>query len=233
MKKPSIESFKRFIKGFIPSKYALTLFSIFFSMGFLLAFHDPVMVGSNINGGFLLGDIQAQFDPPQTSSLSYLVNQFIFFLGVPAAKIFLSNVFFAVICIFSGILIVPIILLDFFSYMGSITYLLILKVGLLKAFLILLGSFHLYLEFLATILVIDASLKFYGSIFHSIRQRSFAVFKKEISNKFIPLFLRIILLLALAAFLEVFWSTWWVYIMTHTYISWADFYVGVYSCLVK
>lgn len=233
MKKLSNESLRRFIKGFTPSKYPLALFIIFFSMGFLWAFTDPNMFWSNINGGFILRDIKAQISAPQSCSLTYLTHQFIFFLGEPAARIFLNNLLFAVICIFSGVLVVPIVLLDFFSYMGSVTYLVVFKVGILKAVLILFGFFHFYLELLAAILVIDASLKIYASIFHSIRSRSFYIFKKEISDNFIPIFLRIIFLLALVAVLEVFWSTWWIYIMTHLYVSWTDFYVGVYSCLVK
>ena len=94
------------------------------------------------------------------------------------------------------------------------------------------GCFHIYFEFLAGALVIEAFLRLYGSIVSSVRNRSFTSFKQDLKKKFIPLLLRIILLLALGAILEVFWSTWWVYILTNHYVSWVDFYFGVNSALV-
>jgi len=99
--------------------------------------------------------------------------------------------------------------------------------------LILLGSFHLYFEILSAFLAIEAFIKFYGSFINAIRTRNPSEFKEKIRSEFIPLILRIIVLLAIAALLEVFWSTWWVYIITNHYVSWHDFHVGVYSVLVK
>jgi hypothetical protein len=85
---------------------------------------------------------------------------------------------------------------------------------------------------LAGALIIEAFLSFYGSILNSLRNRSATPFKLGLKNKFIPLLLRIIFLLAVGAILEVFWSTWWVYILTDHYVSWYDFYFGVYSAIV-
>jgi len=98
--------------------------------------------------------------------------------------------------------------------------------------LVLIGSFHIYFEFLAALLAIDAFFKFYISFISSIRQHDITVFKENVLKEFLPIFLRIILLLAFAAILEVFWSTWWVYILTDHYISWYEFYFGAYSVLL-
>ena len=107
-----------------------------------------------------------------------------------------------------------------------------MKYGFFKAILIFLGSFHLLLEILAALLSIDAFLKFYGSFANAVLKHDTAAFKKSIKNEFLPLILKIIIVLAIAAVLEVFWSTWWVYILTNHYVSWYDFYFGVRSVFV-
>jgi hypothetical protein len=222
---------KPFLKGFKPSKYSSILFIIFFIGGFLFAFLDPAKAQATFYGGFLLNDLTAQIIPPSEISIHYLLNQFVYFLGGTSWALFFNNVMVSLECIFSGFLIIPIILINLFGFVGSVSYLLILKMGFTKGIILFLGSFHLIFECWAAILVIDAFISFYGTVINSMRQRSIKRLKNGIFADFIPLILRIIILLFVAAVLEVFWSTWWVYILTHPYISWIDFYVGVYSCV--
>jgi|GEM_PF-450794 len=220
------------LQGFLPSKYSFLAFILFFTFGLVFSILKPQYAASSFYYGFFLGNIEAKIQLPEIFSLNYFLNQFIYYLGNVSFKIFLNNVTIAFLCIFTGIAIVPIILIDLFAFSGSLTGVLIGKFGILKAVLILLGSFHLYFEILAALLVIDAFLKFYGSFVNAIRSRSTHKFKKDILNDFLPLILKIIIVLAVAALLEVFWSTWWVYILTNHYISWHDFYFGAYSVLV-
>jgi uncharacterized membrane protein SpoIIM required for sporulation len=137
------------------------------------------------------------------------------------------------LCIFSGIAILPVILIGLFMKMGTTTFFIIEKLGFTTGILVLLGSFHLYFEFLAAILAIDAFFKFYIPVYKAIREKDINIFKKSIINEFLPLLFAIIILLFIAAILEVFWSTWWVYILTNPYISWYDFYFGAYSVLLR
>jgi hypothetical protein len=231
--KPNKKWIKWFLRGFMPSKYVLVTFLIFYFTGFVFAYLSPHLAQSIFNGGFLLGELDAKIQIPQTITLDYLENQFIHYLGAVSWGLFVNNMRASFLCIFSGIAIVPVVLISLFSSMGAVTYLLILKVGIFKAFLIIFGSFHLYFEVLAAMLVIDAFLKFYGSFLISIREGSTRRFKNEVINGVLPILLSITILLAVAAVLEVFWSTWWVYILTHSYVSWHEFYLGLYSCIVR
>lgn len=231
--KPNKKWIKRVLHGFVPSRYVLLVFLTFYFTGFIFAYIAPHLAQSTFNGGFFLGEMDAKIQIPQTLTFAYLENQFINYLGAISWGLFVNNMRTSFLCIFSGIAIVPVVLISLFSSLGAITYLLILKVGVFKAFLIMFGSFHLYFEVLAAILVIDAFLKFYGSFLISLRQRSAQRFKNEIINGVLPILVSITVLLAIAAVLEVFWSTWWVYILTHSYVSWHDFYLGLYSCLVR
>ncbi len=179
-----------------------------------------------------MGTMEVGLQVPDSISIKYFIDQFVKYLGAVSFGIFLNNVVTSFICIFTGIAIIPSILIGLFSSIGAVTFFLMVKVGILKAVLILFGSFHLYLEFLAALLSIDAFLKFYGSFITAVRMKSPQKFKNDIIKDFIPLILKIIVLLAFAAVLEVFWSTWWVYILNHPYVSWYDFYFGVYSATV-
>ncbi|AXV37686.1 MAG: hypothetical protein CIT01_05480 [Methanobacterium sp. BRmetb2] len=225
-------TFLKFFKGFIPSKRVLLAGIVFYIAGFLLAVLDPETAQLIFKGGFLWGNLEVKFQPPSKLTLNYLTEQFINYLGFKSFNIFLNNLLLIILAIFSGFALIPVVLIGLFSFTGSITYLLFLKLGVLKTFLVLLGSFHLYLELLAGILAIDAFILFYGSFIKSIREKSASNFKIAIKEKFIPLFLKITILLFFAAVLEVFWSTWWVYIITQQYISWLDFYLGVYSAWI-
>ncbi len=141
---------------------------------------------------------------PDIISLNYLSNHFIHYLGQYSFDIFLNNVLLNVLCVFTGIALIPIILRGLFAFSGSLTGMLVMKFGIFKAILILLGSFHLPLEILAALLSIDAFLKFYGSFVSAILKRDTAKFKMSIKNEFLPLILKIIVILAIAALLEVF-----------------------------
>lgn len=230
--KSRFRRFKQFFRGFLPSKYSLALFIGFFIGGVLFAALDPGEAQATFYGGFLLYDLEAQFATPATLTLDYLVNQLLCFLGVTSWNIFFNNLVVSMVCLFSGFMIIPIILVNLFGFLGSVSYLLVLNFGIFKASIRLLGSFHLIFELLAAMLVIDAFFSFYGTIISSIRQKSISRFKEGTLNEFLPMILRIVLLLILAALLEVFWSTWWIYVLNHPYISWTDFYTGVYSCVV-
>jgi uncharacterized membrane protein SpoIIM required for sporulation len=228
--------YKRVIKclrHFAPSKYSFLIFILFYLSGLIFAILKPQYAASTFYYGFFLGVMKVKIQLPDIISLNYLSNQFIYYLGRVSFSIFLNNVKLAIFCVFMGVAIVPIMLVGLFAYSGSLTGVLVMKFGIFKSILILLGSFHLPLEILAAILSIDAFLKFYGSIINSILKRDFAVFKTGIKNEFLPLILKIIIVLAIAAVLEVFWSTWWVYILTNPYVSWYDFYFGVSSVTIN
>ena len=102
-----------------------------------------------------------------------------------------------------------------------------------KGILVYLGSFHLYFEFLAAMLTMDAFFKFYIPFFNALRDKDVNIFKNSFWKDFLPLVLRIFLILVVAAVLEIFWSSWWVYIFTNHYISWYEFYLGAYSIILK
>jgi hypothetical protein len=227
-----LKSVKNFLRGFLPSRNVFLVGLIFYILGMAFAYLEPQVARSIFNGGFLLGNIDAkiQYSPP--ISLEYILNQFVYYLGGVSLNLFLNNLFLSLLCIFTGVAIVPILLVGFFGSIGAITCLLVGKVGIFKAFLILSGSFHIYFEFLAALLTIEAFLKYYGSFIRSIRIKSPQKFKKDILKEFLPILLRIMVLLAFAAVLEVFWSTWWVYILTQHYVSWNDFYLGIYSSII-
>jgi len=223
---------KNCLKGFLPSKIIFTIFVILYVSGFIFAYFKPSLAHNFFNGGFFLGYMDVKFILPSEVTLNYIFHQFILFLGGVSSQLFMNNLGVSLACVFTGIPIVSVIFLKLFTSMGAVNYLLIVKVGIIKAFLILGGSFHLYFEFLAAMLSVDAFLKFYRSLFHFLIQRNFKEFKEQILNDFLPLILRIIILLAFAAILEVFWSTWWVYILTQHYVPWLDFYRGFYSCKI-
>ena len=192
----------------------------------------PQYAASSFYYGFFLGNMDVNIQLPDIISLNYFSNHFIHYLGQYSFDIFLNNVILNVLCVFTGIALIPIILRGLFAFSGSLTGMLVMKFGIFKAFLILLGSFHLPLEILAALLSIDAFLKFYGSFVNAVLKHDTAAFKMSIRNEFLPLILKIIVILAIAAVLEVLWSTWWVYIITNHYVSWHDFYFGVRSVVV-
>ncbi len=227
------KKFRGCLKPFFPSKYSFLAFILFYIAGFVFTILKPQSAFSSFYYGFFLGTMEVKIQLPDIISLDYFINQFVYYLGRVSFNIFLNNVTVAFICVFTGIAVIPVILIGLFTFSGSLTAVLISKFGIFKALLILLGSFHLPLEILAALLSINAFLKFYGSFANSILKRDFNSFKKDVLNDFLPLILKIIVIFAVAAILEVFWSTWWVYILTNPYISWHDFYFGAYSVLIK
>jgi len=176
--------------------------------------------------------LEVKIQYPSKITLNYFYEQFINFLGKKSFNIFLNNFLIILISIFSGIGLITVVFIGLFSFSGSITYALFLKLGFIKTIIFFLGLFHLYLELLAGFLAMDAFVVFYGSFYKSIKNKLLLNFKINVKQKFIPLILRITILLFLAAFLEVFWSTWWVYIITKQYIPWYYFYSGIYSAIV-
>lgn len=227
---------KRIIKclrHFAPSKYSFLIFTLFYVSGLVFAILKPQYAVSSFYYGFFLGNMEVNIQLPDIISLNYLQNHFIYYLGQYSFSIFLNNIKLMILCIFTGIAIVPVMLTGLFAFSGSLTGVLVMKFGIFKAVLILLGSFHLPLEILAALLSIDAFLKFYGSFVSFVLKHDTAAFKMSIKNEFLPLILKIIVILAAAAILEVFWSTWWVYIIINHYISWYDFYFGVRSVFVN
>lgn len=219
------------LKHAAPSKYSFLIFSLFYVSGLVFSILKPQYAASFFYYGFFLGVMEVKIQFPDIISLNYILNQFIYYLGRISFDIFLNNITLMVLCVFTGVAIVLVMLTGLFAFSGSLTGMLVMKFGIFKAVLILLGSFHLPLEILAALLSIDAFLKFYGSFANAILKHDFTVFK-ALKNEFLPLILSIAVVLATAAILEVFWSTWWVYILTNHYISWYDFYFGVRSVFV-
>ena len=222
----------RFLRGFIPPKEILIVCILFYILGIVFAFLNPDLARLTFPGGMFLSNIEAKIQLPSSITLDYVFNQFFSYLGAVSFNIFLHNLSLMLLCIFSGIAIFPIILIGLFMEMGTISFFLVEKLGF-TGVIALLGSFHIYFEFLAGLLAIDAFFKFYISFVNALKDKKIEIFKNNIINDFSPLVLRIILLLAIAAILEVFWSTWWVYILTNHYVSWYEFYFGAYSVLVK
>ena len=220
------------LRHFVPSKYSFLIFVFFYVSGLIFAILKPQYAVSSFYYGFFLGNMEVNIQLPDIISLNYLQNHFIYYLGQYSFGIFLNNIKLMILCIFTGIAIVPVMLTGLFAFSGSLTGMLVMKFGIFKAVLILLGSFHLSLEILAALLSIDAFLKFYGSFANALLNHDFTKFKECVKNEFLPLILKIIVILAVAAILEVFWSTWWVYIITNHYVSWYDFYFGVRSVFV-
>lgn len=227
------EPIKNALKFFKPSKEILIVCILFYILGMVFAFMNPDQAHITFPGGMFLHNIELKMQIPEAITFDYILNQFFYFLGAVSLKIFLNNLYLMILCIFSGIAIFPVILVGLFMKMGTNTFFLFERLGFSKVILILLASFHLYFEFFATILTIEAFFKFYISIIKTIRDKDINIFKNSLQNDFLPLLLAIIVLLAVAALLEVFWSTWWVYINTYHYISWYDFYFGANSVLLK
>lgn len=228
----NINQIRLFFRGFLPSREILIVCILFYVLGIIFAFMNPDSAHLTFPGGMFLQNIDAKIHMPAVITFNYLWNQFVYFLGAVSLTIFLKNLILMILCIFSGVAIIPVIFIGLFMKMGTITLFAVFKMGF-KGLLVILGSFHIYFEFLAAILAIEAFFNFYISFINSIRQRDVVMFKKNISNEFMPLILKIILLLAIASILEVFWSTWWVYISTHPYVSWYNFYSCTYSVLLR
>ncbi|MGZ7070365.1 MAG: stage II sporulation protein M [Methanobacterium sp.] len=228
-----LKSLKNILALFKPSREILIVCILFYILGIVFAFMNPNQAHITFPGGMFLDNIEVQTQIPGVITFDYAVNQFFYYLGAVSFRIFLNNLLLTILCIFSGILIFPVILIGLFMKMGTTTFFLVERMGFNKGILVFLGSFHLYFEFLAAILAIDAFFKFYIPVIKAIWENDINIFKTSFKNDFLPLLPPIIILLVVAALLEVFWSTWWVYILTDHYISWYDFYFGAYSILLK
>ena len=229
----TIQILTKFLSRLLPSKEVLIVCILFYILGIVFAFMNQIQAQVTFHGGMFLDNIDAKIQMPLVISIYYVFNQFIYYLGAVAFNIFLNNLILTLLCVFSGIAIFPVILIGLFMNMGTVTFFLVEKFGFVRGVLIFLGSFHLYFEFLAALLSIDAFFKFYIPFYKTIKLKNMEIFKNSIKNDVLPLLLIIIMLLFIAAFLEVFWSTWWVYIMTNHYISWYEFYFGAYTVLLN
>ena len=221
---------KEFFKGFLPLKKILVICILFYILGIVFAFVNSDKAHLIFPGGMFLDNLEAKIQVPAVITFDYFLDQFIFYLGAVSFAIFLKNLVLALLSIFSGVAIIPVILVGFFMKMGAITYFAVENMGF-KGILIIFGSLHVYFEALAALLSIETFFKFYISLINSIRNKDINIFKNKVLNEIMPLIIRITLLLAIAAIMEVFWSTWWVYILTHPYVSWYNFYFGAYSIL--
>lgn len=221
---------KNWILNLLPSRKVIFLGLFFYFLGLFLASGFPVKSPIHFGFGFLTGNLNVEISSP-IWTLEYFRIQFLDYLGNVAGNIFMSNMQVVLLCIFSGFYIIPSILFGLLSFSGALLYTLTANMGF-KGVVMYLGLVHLHLEILAALLVIDAFVVFYKSIILSLWKISFKPFKKSFQNEFFPLIFKITMILALAAVLEVFWSTWWVYVFTHPYVSWWDFYLGVYSSKV-
>lgn len=232
MQKKLIKTIMKFCQGFLPSKYSFSVFILFYITGLIFTIFSPSYTAFFVPYGFFLGKMEVTINLPASISLDYFIDQFIYNLGAISLGIFLNNLITIILCVFTGIAFIFTVFIGLFAFTGSLTVALIGKYGILKAILILLGSFHLPIEILAAMLAVDGFIIFYGSFIRLIKGRDVNIFKKRILNEFLPLISKIILLLAATSILEVFWSTWWVYILTNPYVSWYEFYFGVYSILI-
>jgi len=215
-----------FLKGLKPSNPVILAAIIFYIGGFITYFFiEP------FNFGFLAGDfiVYFKFHP---ITWDYLRMQFIDYLGGVTFSIFISNILVVSSCIFLGFPIIKTILVNLIGFSGALLHVLINRFGL-KGLIIYLGLIHLHLEILGALLSIDAFIIFYTSLYHYIKAGSTQIFARELRDKFLPLLLKIIIIFLFAAFMEVFWSTWWVYIWTHQYIPWHQFYLEVYNVKLR
>jgi len=174
----------RFLKGFLPSKEILIVCILFYILGIVFAFMNPVQARLTFPGGMFLYNIEAKIQLPSSITFDYVFNQFFSYLGAISFNIFLNNLFLMVLCIFSGIAIFPVILIGLFMKMGVTTFFLVEKLGFNTGILVLLGSFHIYFEFLAALLAIEAFFKFYISFINALREEKIEIFKNSIINDF-------------------------------------------------
>ena len=140
------------LKHTVPSKYSFLIFILFYVFGLIFTILKPQHAASSFYYGFFLGNMEVNIQLPDIISLNYLQDHFIYYLGRISFGIFLNNITLLVLCVFTGIAIAPVMLTGLFAFSGSLTGMLVMKFGIFKAVLILLGSFHLPLEILAALL---------------------------------------------------------------------------------
>ena len=68
-----------------------------------------------------------QIQLPGAITFDYFLNQFFYYLGAVSFNIFLNNVMLALLCVFSGVAIFPVILIGLFMKMGTTTYFFLLR----------------------------------------------------------------------------------------------------------
>ena len=84
----STKSIKKFFQGFLPSKYILLISILFYILGIVFTFVNPDQARLTFHEGFFLLGIEEKIQLPHNITLEYVLNQFIFYLGVYHLKFF-------------------------------------------------------------------------------------------------------------------------------------------------
>jgi len=202
--------------GIIPHPGILAFAMALYLLGFVLD-----ASGRPLAYGFLTGDLVVHF-----STFPGLREQFIDYLLATAFWIFISNITQVTVFIFSLATFYPV--LKIFVLAGALLHNLLVGWGV-RGLLIYAGTLHLHLEVTGCLLSLQAALVFVRSLLGTIQHRSRGPLVTALRENLAYLIPLIILLFAIAAILEVFWSTWWVYNLTHGPVSWRYFYTHVFS----
>ncbi|MGB9837303.1 hypothetical protein [Methanothermobacter sp.] len=204
------------LEGIIPGPAILMVAMILYISGFFLD-----ASGMPPAYGFLKGNMVVHF-----SSFPGFREQFIDYLGATAFWIFISNLIQALVFIFT--LATTIQVLRIFVLSGALLHNLVSMWGF-RGFLMYAGTLHLHLEVMGCLFSLQAARVFIGSIMESISRGSAEPLLGEIKERLLFLIVLIAVIFATAAIVEVFWSTWWVYVFTERQVSWTYFHSHVAS----
>ncbi|MBE2899997.1 hypothetical protein DNK57_04090 [Methanothermobacter thermautotrophicus] len=200
--------------GIIPHPGILAFAMVLYFLGFVLD-----ASGRSLAYGFLTGDMVVHF-----STFPGFREQFIDYLSATALWVFISNITQVTVFIFTLATVYPV--LKIFILAGALLHNLLEGWGV-RGLMIYAGTLHLHLEVTGCLLSLQAALVFVRSVLGAIQQRSPGPIVTALRENLAFLIPLIILLFAIAAILEVFWSTWWVYNLTHGPVSWTYFYTHV------
>lgn len=203
------------LDGMIPGPPILMVATLLYISGFLLdAFGMPPPYG------FLNGNMVVHF-----SSFPGFREQCIDYLGATAFWIFISNITQVLVFIFTLATTIQVLKLIVLS--GALLHNLVSTWGF-RGFLIYAGTVHLHLEVMGCLFSLQAARIFIGSVLKSISRCSVEPLR-NIKERLLFLVVLVTVIFAMAAIIEVFWSTWWVYIFTERQVSWTYFHSHVAS----
>ncbi|MDI9617832.1 hypothetical protein [Methanothermobacter sp.] len=202
------------LDGMIPGPAILMVAMLLYISGFLLD-----ASGMPPPYGFLNGNMVVHF-----SSFPGFREQFIDYLGATAFWIFISNITQVLVFIFT--LATTIQVLKVIILSGALLHNLISMWGF-RGFLIYAGTVHLHLEVMGCLFSLQAARVFIGSVLESISRGSAEPMMSAIKERLLFLIVLVAIIFAMAAIIEVFWSTWWVYIFTERRVSWTYFHSHV------
>lgn len=203
------------LDGMIPGPAILMVAMLLYISGFFLD-----ASGMPPPYGFLNGNMVVHF-----SSFPGFREQFIDYLGATAFWIFISNITQVLVFIFT--LATTIQVLKVIVLSGALLHNLIYRWGF-RGFLIYGGTVHLHLEVMGCLFSLQAARIFIGSVLKSISRCSVEPLR-NIKERLLFLVVLVTVIFAMAAIIEVFWSTWWVYIFTERPVSWTYFHSHVAS----